>query len=191
MREKRDLRIVKTKKALYEALISLMKEQPFEEIKVSDICDRALVNRSTFYAHYGDKYEMFLDLIGSLKAGIIESLEKNESELNTKEYYIDMLSLLLEHIDEKRDVFYSMLLNNRNSIISDIIVDAINRDIKSRVKGSDIIKGKRVPGEVVSVFYLGAVAGVVLAWIKNAHKYSKEEIIDYLQVLIPDNIGEM
>ena len=55
--EKIDFRIVKTKKVLYTTLIELMKEMPFEEIKVSDICTRALVNRSTFYSHYSDKYE--------------------------------------------------------------------------------------------------------------------------------------
>ena len=50
--KKDDLRIIKTKKALYNALINLMKNKTFEEIKVSDICNEALVNRSTFYAHF-------------------------------------------------------------------------------------------------------------------------------------------
>ena len=54
--EKQDLRIIKTKKVLYMALVDLMREKTFEEIKVSEICARALVNRSTFYAHYEDKY---------------------------------------------------------------------------------------------------------------------------------------
>ena len=57
MEKKTDLRIIKTKKVIYEALIDLMKEKTFEEIKVSDICNKALINRSTFYAHYEDKYE--------------------------------------------------------------------------------------------------------------------------------------
>ena len=57
MEKKTDLRIIKTKKVIYEALIDLMKEKTFEEIKVSDICNKALINRSTFYAHYEDKYD--------------------------------------------------------------------------------------------------------------------------------------
>ena len=54
--KKQDLRIMKTKKALYQSLIQLMKEKTFEEIRVSDICELALINRSTFYAHFDDKY---------------------------------------------------------------------------------------------------------------------------------------
>ena len=55
MKNKTDLRIIKTNNALFNALLELMKEKTFEEIKVSDVCSKALVNRSTFYAHYSDK----------------------------------------------------------------------------------------------------------------------------------------
>ena len=65
--DKTDLRIVKTNKALYEALLLLMKEKTFEEIKISDLCQKALINRSTFYAHYNDKYELLVDFINVLK----------------------------------------------------------------------------------------------------------------------------
>ena len=64
---KNDLRVIKTKKNLYEALITLMKEKTFEEIKVADICKKALINRSTFYTHYQDKYELLYELINNLK----------------------------------------------------------------------------------------------------------------------------
>ena len=49
MTNKTDLRIIKTNNTLYEALILLLKDKTFEEIKVSDICSKALVNRSTIY----------------------------------------------------------------------------------------------------------------------------------------------
>ena len=63
MEKKIDLRIIKTKKNIYDAFISLMSEKTFEEIKVSEICDRALINRSTFYSHFDDKYTLFDSLI--------------------------------------------------------------------------------------------------------------------------------
>ena len=96
-----DLRIIKTKNALYETLEELMKNKTFEEIKVSDICNKALINRSTFYSHYTDKYELLSEYINSLKSSLIKTLEKNNSLKNTKEYYIEMITLLLYHIEAK------------------------------------------------------------------------------------------
>ena len=98
---KEDLRITKTRKVLFETLVLLMKEKSFEEIKVSDICKKALINRSTFYSHYSDKYELFMELIDALKDNLTESLNNNDSNVYTREYFIDLIKLLIDHIDEK------------------------------------------------------------------------------------------
>ena len=62
-----DKRIIKTKKNLYDGLLEVMREKEFEDIKVSDICDKALTNRSTFYDRFSDKYELLTSLIEDLK----------------------------------------------------------------------------------------------------------------------------
>ena len=67
MEKKEDLRIIKTKKNLYEGLLILLKDQSFENVKVSDICKISLVNRSTFYDHFQDKYELLNSLIKYLE----------------------------------------------------------------------------------------------------------------------------
>ncbi len=36
----------------------MLKEMRFEDIKVSDLCERAMIRKSTFYKHFGDKYEL-------------------------------------------------------------------------------------------------------------------------------------
>ena len=48
----------KTKANLYKGLIELMQEKEFEDIKVIDICKKSLINRSTFYDHFNDKFEL-------------------------------------------------------------------------------------------------------------------------------------
>lgn len=49
---------LRTDKAIKQALISLLKNKPFEKITVQDILDETPVTRSTFYKHYHDKYEI-------------------------------------------------------------------------------------------------------------------------------------
>src|SRR5215475_10848693 len=54
----KDRRIQKTQKLLHEALGSLIREKPYDEIVVKEILDRANVGRSTFYTHFKDKDEL-------------------------------------------------------------------------------------------------------------------------------------
>ena len=55
---KSDRRVRYTRMVLKQALLSLMLERPITRITVTEICERAEVNRATFYAHYADPYDL-------------------------------------------------------------------------------------------------------------------------------------
>ena len=185
MNKKDDLRVIKPRKLIYQTLLDLMKEKTFEEIKVSDICSKAMINRSTFYAHYEDKYELLTDFLSNLKEEFARELNESCKEnLSIREYYIRLISLFLDHIDSKRDVYNSIMVNNRSSIMMDILLSVVNDDILKRFKENDI--NLKVPTEVISKFYLGGVINIGMEWLSNSNKYTKEEILDYLELLIPD-----
>ena len=184
MEEKLDLRIIKTRNLLYQTLEELMKEKAFEEIKVSDICTKALINRSTFYAHYNDKYELLAEYIESKRTLLIAELQKNTSIKNTKEYYLEMIKLLLDYIDDRKDLFVAIMINNKNSITMDIIYDAASKDIIKHIK-EESADGK-VPSNILSNFYLGGIFNVCIEWLTSNNKYTKEDIINYIDLLIPN-----
>jgi AcrR family transcriptional regulator len=54
MTEKIDLRVVKTRENIKNTFSELLLEKDFSSIAVQNICDRALIGRSTFYDHYCD-----------------------------------------------------------------------------------------------------------------------------------------
>ena len=151
MKEKKtDLRIIKTKNLLYTTLINLLKDYTFEEIKVSDICNKALINRSTFYAHYSDKYELLSSCIQDIKDDLAFKLQSNKNISNTKEYYMEMLNLFLSHIDENRDLFSAIIINNKNSIIMDIFYASINADLRKRLQEEDKKNELSIPEEIIT-----------------------------------------
>ena len=182
MEKKEDLRITKTKKLLYEALLKEMETKAFEDIKVNDLCTISMINRSTFYSHYNDKYDLFVDLLNTLKNELF-----NKFIVSTKEYYMELIRLLLDHLEEHKKIYYSIILSNRNSLVIDIILDTTIKDINKRLNISNIDR-KSVPADVIINFYLGAVSMVGLNYLKSDNKYSKQDIINYLSVLIPNNI---
>ena len=132
MQDKTDLRVIKTKKILFDSLLKLMKNKNFEKIKISDICEESLINRSTFYAHYEDKYDLLMGLFEEQKLTLLKELKDNENMTFSKEYLMEMLSILIDHIDENRETYSAILSNNRNGILIDFLIDAIERDVSDR-----------------------------------------------------------
>ncbi|MDE5856485.1 MAG: TetR/AcrR family transcriptional regulator, partial [Anaeroplasmataceae bacterium] len=106
---KEDLRIMKTKKALKNALIILIKEETFEKVNVSKICETAKVNRVTFYKHYQDKYDLFQSYIDDMKNEILQfvysSVPKINSSKETLSFFFSLIFLkMIDVINAKREI---------------------------------------------------------------------------------------
>lgn len=71
---KLDLRIRRTRGAIQDAFISLMREKEYAAITVTDISERADINRKTFYAHYDTKEQLLAQLILSMFQDIVGTL---------------------------------------------------------------------------------------------------------------------
>ena len=57
-KDRSDLRVINTRKRLRRTFARLMSEKPIQNITVAELCARAEINRSTFYAHYSDIYDL-------------------------------------------------------------------------------------------------------------------------------------
>ena len=189
LKEKTDLRIVKTKKILFNSLLNLMKIKNFEKIKISDICEESLVNRSTFYAHYDDKYELLIDLFEERKLSLLKVFEDNENKAFSKEYLMELLSILIDHIEENKETYSAILANNRNGILIDFLIDAIEKDVSEKLKGNSEIMISDLPLDIIVKFYAGGLINIGIDCITRTKKYSKKELLLYINKLIPDKIS--
>ena len=97
-RRKVDRRVVRTRNVLGDALLGLMLEKPFEDIRVEDVLDRASVSRSTFYGHYLGKEDLFAGDIEDFWEWMASSLDRN-GDSSTR---IAPVRELLTHVAEAR-----------------------------------------------------------------------------------------
>ena len=53
-----DIRIEKTKTAIHNTFLELRSKKPLEKITIKELCEKAQINKSTFYSHYKDIYDL-------------------------------------------------------------------------------------------------------------------------------------
>lgn len=93
---KQDRRVKYTKAALMESLLSLLREKPLEKITVKELCERADVNRSTFYVYYGSPQ----DLLDAMLDEFYERIGAEPMDFSTvKEYLIGNCNILWSYRD--------------------------------------------------------------------------------------------
>lgn len=71
-----DCRIQKTKQKLRGALLLLLRDAPFEQLSVTDLCRESGVSRITFYAYYNDKFDLLGEIFGEMLQSAIAHFEK-------------------------------------------------------------------------------------------------------------------
>ena len=71
-----DIRIEKTKTALHNTFLELRSRKPLEKITIKELCEKAQINKSTFYSHYKDIYDLSDQLETEVVTSVIEAIPK-------------------------------------------------------------------------------------------------------------------
>jgi AcrR family transcriptional regulator len=87
-----DLRVRRTRALLQKALIELTTEKGFSDVTVRDITERAMVNRSTFYHHYLDKYDLLNQYIEEAMIVIDDRTGASSSMIDLDQPSIEFVS---------------------------------------------------------------------------------------------------
>lgn len=185
MKKKEDLRIIKTKNNLYRGLLELMKDKTFEEIKVSEICNQSLVNRSTFYDHFTDKYELLQSLIEDLKNELTECLVVSIKSDELKDYYMELIKVLLEHIDKNKDIYSSVIKINSNSIARDMMTNSILDSVSKEID-ENFTNNSKVPTKLIVLFYTSGIINVILESLSDPNNFDTNNLCQIIDKLIPN-----
>lgn len=87
---------LKTKEAIRTAFAEMVKEkQDLNKITVTELVRRANINRSTFYLHYNDIYDIINELEESIMSSILKKTPRSRNELFS--YLEDLLNLIQQN----------------------------------------------------------------------------------------------
>jgi AcrR family transcriptional regulator len=101
MAEILDRRIRRTRKLIQEALFSLMKETPYQKIRINQITERADISRSTFYLHYETKDDLLLSVVDEIIEDYFQAIDNISSETTESPAYL-LFSKWKQNLDKMR-----------------------------------------------------------------------------------------
>lgn len=181
-----DLRTARTYKLLKGALLELLSRNSFDSIKVNDICDLAMVHRTTFYSHFSDKYELLDYVIHDIEKEILSGFSTSQFK-STKEFYSNLIMSLLNYVGSNKIFYRNMMKNNYSAGIITIfhnsaithISEIIEKEQKNGLQAD-------VPITIMSEFYSGAVTATLMWWLNSNTDISEEQLCNYIISLIFD-----
>jgi len=179
-----DLRVRRTRKLLQRAFIELTIEKGFANVTVRDITERAMVNRSTFYRHYLDKYELLSQYFEELYE-LIDSQEGDASVVDKPDQPPAGLVDLLKHMQMNAD-FWRVMLGKKGDpgFCAQSFRQYIEKGFRRMVPGEVAQADPANPPINLSVSYvLHAGIGAIVWWLENGQSYTPEQVAVWLHQL--------
>ncbi|NWK72251.1 TetR/AcrR family transcriptional regulator [Bacillus paramycoides] len=174
--KKADLRIIRTKKFIYDAFIKLIAEKGYDVITIQDITDEALINRATFYSHYKDKQDLLTkiseDALGELTSKMVLHAHVQEHQIDLSKLE-GILQSIFECIAKHADFYKTMLgphgIHNFNLQMQQTIMDNLEQNCLELKLGEQDLD---IPNDMVLHFITSSVVGIAIWWFQNDMKYS-------------------
>lgn len=182
-----DRRSLRTRSAIYQALIELIEEKGFEILTVSDVTRRANLNRSTFYLHFRDKSDLVLQMEDEITQNfekiLIKDLAINFKELEKMEAPLPMVVSMFTYFKENARLIGAMLDIKGDLSLQNQIIQVIQKNISlGFLMGIQSIRFE-VPAEYLFSYVISAHLGVVQTWIKKGCVETPEEMATNLMKL--------
>ncbi len=166
-----------------KALISLLEEKHFEYITASEICKKAGVNRSTFYLHYENTYDLLKETIRYMLDDFISYFPfDNKSILNR---FTECELSELNFISEKYLYPYLSYIKNNSRIFSTVLSHADSFGTESIFQRlfqdvfNPILDRFHYPlneRKYIIKFYLVGLNAIIIEWLKDGCEKSIEEV---------------
>ena len=163
-----DLRVVKTKQALHNALMTLLSEKPLENISIAELCRVANVNRGTFYLHYEQKERLFEEYFHEIMEDLYNSYEEPYRAVTTLDKnQLDPNTIRIFHHIERFKMFYRIVFSKNVPLtyyymLFDGIYSLLKRDITTQHKLPD-----EIAIDYYSAYQANAIIGLIIQWYRQ------------------------
>ena len=176
--KREDLRKRKTKSNLYKSFIKLIKQKSFIHITITDICEDAKINRSTFYDHFKDKYELLESLVEDSNAELKSRLASTEKHHSIKSLLIDHLDVLLKYLEENKEIYSILISIKKTSLVFSSLLDSFKEEVVQSANNDT--------KQMILLFYSSASIGFIVEQLRDIHSFQKDKVLKQLKKLIPD-----
>ena len=175
MNTKNNQRTRLSKLLFKNALMDLLKEKgSVAKISVRELCDRAELNRSTFYAHYNEPNDLLMEIETELLDATEEHLKKigEENDAGAHKYILSFLQYIKQNDKQFRT----------------LLIDSADPEFRSRFMQQSIIQFVEnlrieLPKELeqyIFSYILNGSTGFIIQWIRSDYAVNENEIVNLL-----------
>lgn len=136
-----------------------------------------MIRKSTFYKHFGDKYELLAFAVRQGQEKFNAQLSQERKNAEKIDYYIQLIEVVLDSLGANDALVQSAIQSNSFPLVLSILSDQIMLDIRERIR-EDEQSGEELPAspDIMTAFFVGGVMEAVRSWLKKGKSIDAPEL---------------
>ncbi len=172
--KKEDRRVRRTKKLLTLALTDLMQQKQIKDITVTELTEKADMNRGTFYLYYRDIFDMIEKIEDEMFNGLDRIIELHGNDI-TSDQTTPILAELFSLIQENQEICRVLLSPNGDMNF----LHRLDEVMHEKILNTWIEARGQLNNDSFDYYYSFVVfgcTGLIHAWVNRSCKESAEEM---------------
>ncbi len=155
-----DLRVVKTRQTIRNALSSLLSERELPDITITALCARAQINRKTFYRHYRSIADVITEFENELLSKFSNILRTSNTSISDIGSVLGEISAL---ISSDQDYFIKLLKLNPELFSGGRVKAMLRRAVEIALRDLEVIEDEQTL-HALSEYTVSGVLSLYSAW---------------------------
>ena len=169
-----------TQTALKDSLIDLLKKKPISQITIKELCENADINRTTFYAHYADQYQLLKSIEDETLSWVKETIA-NFSGKTDKKDFIQNIEKVFEYLIENKNHIQVLMSEQGDIDFQRTLLTVIYGQCGiwlAKDMNADISQS-----ELYFVFSVNGSVGLIQHWLKTGLKETAREMSEIIYTM--------
>lgn len=174
--QKENQRVAISKRLLKDSTMKLLKKKHIDKISVSELCEAAQINRTTFYRHYQTPHDVLMEIELDFIKEIYETPVWAEDENDMRKHVLRMCTFVYEN----KEVVKLFIINNMDNDFMLLFQNIANSFLGSR---SILYKGEVADEETIRLMNTFLAIGgysLIRQWIMEGIRKTPDEIADLI-----------
>lgn len=167
-----DIRVIRTKKMINDALLELLAKKPIEKITPTELCRKATINRNTFYSHYKNTAEVLDGIENDLLSAVDESINDSQTPVEA----ITALCEMMRSNKRLCTVLFSKSMNGRITQKVFAIADRFNMS-KMQNEANNLSENYR---QMLSGYTIRGSAAVLECWVRGGMAEEPQAVAEFI-----------
>ena len=185
-----DRRIQRTYQQLTDALLHLLSKKDWNQITVKELCDEAVIRRTTFYQHFRDIRDFLRWRKDERLKEFSAYIGVDHPPQDPGEHFVLLSTRVIDYLNQHPEFEKVVMeLGTRGlreletflRLCADEVVARLNeRDGQKQENGTHAIP-------ILTEFYVGGLQAALRWWYANGKPCTQEELIQYLRRIVEGN----